>query len=89
MGYSSDAFPLVGELPGEQGFYIAASFQGLGMVLSFLTAKALVSMINQSDDDNLRSFPTTFRITKERLGRKFRGRLHTQVSMDLELKSQQ
>ena len=88
MGYSSDGFPLVGELPGERGLYIAASFQGLGMVLSFLTAKALNSMVNQQDDDHLRSFPTTFRITKERLGRKFRGRLHTKVPMDLEVKSQ-
>ena len=88
MGYSSDGFPLVGELTGERGLYIAASFQGLGMILSFLTAKALVSMVNQVDDDDLRSFPTAFRITKERIGRKFHG-LHTRVSKDLELKSQQ
>ena len=89
MGYSSDGFPLVGEVPGERRLYIAASFQGCGMVLSFLTAKALISMVNQLDDDNLRSFPKTFRITKERLGRKFRGRLHTKVPIDLEVKSQQ
>ncbi|KAL8795215.1 MAG: hypothetical protein Q9195_002226 [Heterodermia aff. obscurata] len=89
MGYSSDGFPLVGELPGERGLYIAASFHGHGMVLSFLTAKAVLSMVNQLDDDNLRSFPMSFRITEERMGRKFCGRLHTKTPMDLELKSQE
>ena len=88
MGYSADGFPLVGELPDEKNLYIAASFQGLGMVLSFLTAKALVSIINGSDDDNLELFPRAFQISRERLAHKFRGRLHTKAPMDLEVKSQ-
>lgn len=31
MGYSADLHPLVGEMPGEKGLYISASFQGHGM----------------------------------------------------------
>lgn len=88
MGYSADGFPLVGELPDEKNLYIAASFQGLGMVLSFLTAKALVSMINGWDDENMDLFPRAFQISRERLAHKFRGRLHTKAPMDLEVKSQ-
>ncbi|KAI9872725.1 MAG: hypothetical protein M1830_001257, partial [Pleopsidium flavum] len=31
MGYSADGFPLIGQMPGEEGLYITASFQGHGM----------------------------------------------------------
>lgn len=31
MGYSADLHPLVGEMPGEKGLFISASFQGHGM----------------------------------------------------------
>lgn len=34
MGYSADLHPLVGEMPGEKGLFLSASFQGHGM-LSF------------------------------------------------------
>ncbi|KAF3491935.1 uncharacterized protein GIQ15_01452 [Arthroderma uncinatum] len=34
MGYSTDGFPWVGEIPGEPGLYISASFQGHGNTLS-------------------------------------------------------
>ena len=30
MGYSADGLPLVGELPGQRGIFISASFQGSG-----------------------------------------------------------
>jgi glycine/D-amino acid oxidase-like deaminating enzyme len=33
MGFSSDGQPHVGEVPGEEGLYISASFQGHGMFL--------------------------------------------------------
>lgn len=89
MGYSADGFPLIGPVPGEAGLYISASFQGLGMVLSLLSAKALVAMINGNDNQHLdRWFPKVFRMGPDRLERKFRGRLHTTAPMDLELKGQ-
>jgi glycine/D-amino acid oxidase-like deaminating enzyme len=43
MGISNDGCPFIGEVPGEEDLWIAASFQGHGMVLCFLCAKALVS----------------------------------------------
>lgn len=90
MGYSADGFPLIGQIPGESNLYIAASFQGLGMVLSFHSAKALVSIMNKEDERELVEwFPRAFRISPERMKHKFTGRLHTKVApMHLEVKSQ-
>lgn len=89
MGYSADGFPLIGQVPAEHGLYIAASFQGSGMVMCLLAAQALVEMINGKDDENLDEwFPRSFRIEPDRLKHKFRGRLHTEVPMDIEIKAQ-
>lgn len=77
MGYSADGFPLVGQVPGKNGLYISASFQGSGMVLCFLAARALVSMVNHDDEAKLNQwFPKAFRMAPERTKHKFRGRLH-------------
>ena len=90
MGYSADGFPLVGEVPGNNGLYVCASFQGSGMVLCFESARALVDIMQQNDTEKVDEwFPKSFHITPERLRVKFRGRLHTKVTpKDLELKSQ-
>lgn len=88
MGYSADGFPLVGHVPEEEGLYIAASFQGHGMVLCYLCAKALTEMIFGADDRALDSwFPKAFRMRKERFGNKFEGRLHVKAAKELEVKS--
>ena len=84
MGYSADELPFVGEIPDEKNLFVAASFQGHGMVLCFLTARALVRMIYEDDDKLGRAFPRAFRITKSRMERKFKGRLHTTTSMKME-----
>ena len=89
MGYSSDGFPLIGQMPDEDNLYIAASFQGSGMILCFESARALSEIMYQDDEALDQWFPKAFRVTSERLKRKFRGRLHARVPpMDLELKSQ-
>ena len=88
MGYSADGFPLVGEVPSEKDLFIAASFQGLGMVLSFLTAKALVATIVGSDMDESDGLPFAFRISEARLSHKFRDRLRVKPSIHLEVQSQ-
>lgn len=78
MGYSPDGFPLVGEVPGEEGLWASSSFQGHGMVLCWMCAKAMVEMMQGRDDAELDSwFPNAFRITEERLHKRFQGRLHT------------
>ena len=89
MGYSADGFPLVGPLPDEKNLYIAASFQGLGMVLCFHSATALVSMLNEQEENSLNEwFPRSFCMSKDRLKTTFRGRLHTKAPMELEAQSQ-
>ena len=89
MGYSSQGFPLVGSVPHEDNLWIAASFQGSGMVLCFQVAKALVTMMDGGDDEQLRNwFPQSFRMSEDRLKQKFRGRLHEKSPMDFEGHSQ-
>jgi glycine/D-amino acid oxidase-like deaminating enzyme len=89
MGYSGDGFPFVGKVPdmkeknggfkGGEGLYVAASFQGHGMVLCWLCAKALTAIMNGREEGaGLQEwFPDVFRVSERRLGVKFRGRLHT------------
>lgn len=90
MGYSPDGFPFVGEVPGDgdeyKGLWISGSFQGHGMVLCWMCARALVEMMKIADGEDgeggnregkLREwFPDAFRVTEERLRRRFEGRLH-------------
>lgn len=88
MGYSADGFPLVGKVPDEDGLFIAASFQGHGMVLCLSSAKALVHIMNNDDEKALDEwFPRAFRMTRERLKHRFQGRLHATASKDLEMKT--
>ena len=87
MGYSADGFPLVGSVPGAQNLFIAASFQGLGMVLSFNCAKALVSIM-KDEGEHKSWFPSVFEMNKSRLQHKFQGRLHAKAPKDLEAKAQ-
>ncbi|EXJ62800.1 hypothetical protein A1O7_03240 [Cladophialophora yegresii CBS 114405] len=76
MGFSADGYPFIGPVPGEEGLYLSASFQGHGMVLCFLCAKAVTTMIEGKDGDELSSwFPDCYRVTEERMGKKFQGRI--------------
>ena len=78
MGYSGDGFPFVGEVPGERELWVAASFQGHGMVLCWMCAIALVKMMD-GKEDGLEWFPDVFRVSEKRLEVEFRGRLHTKT----------
>ena len=89
MGYSADGFPLVGQVPGEDGLYVSASFQGSGMVMALLCAKALTLMMDGKDDEALKSwFPDAFRMGQDRLQHKFQGRFYVTAPKDLENKAQ-
>lgn len=76
MGYSGDGHPLVGAIPGEEGLWIDASFQGHGMVLCFLCARALSQMVLGKEKEKGLDvwFPAAFRMSEARFGHKFRGR---------------
>jgi glycine/D-amino acid oxidase-like deaminating enzyme len=77
MGYSGDGFPLVGPMPAEEGLYIAAAFQGHGMVNCFLCAKALAWILTGKNGEELDSwFPRAYRVSESRLATKFHGQLH-------------
>ncbi|KAI1341069.1 FAD dependent oxidoreductase [Xylariaceae sp. FL0016] len=74
MGYGADGFPFVGEMPGEKDLWVSCSFQGHGMVLCWMCARALAAMMGGRDDDELRSwFPEVFRVSERRLSVKFKG----------------
>ena len=85
MGYSADGYPLVGPVPGEQGLYIDASFQGHGMVLCFLCARAVSAMVLGREEEERVGlgewFPECFRVNERRMGLKFRGR-HAPVAVE-------
>lgn len=72
MGYTPDGFPFVGEVPGMEGMWIAAAFQGHGMVLAWESARALVGMMGREDVSNW--FPSPFIVAEERVRKRFQGR---------------
>ncbi|KAI0532085.1 FAD dependent oxidoreductase [Xylaria digitata] len=78
MGYSPDGLPFVGEMPGEKDLWVSASFQGHGMVLCWMSARALVEMVEGRDGGELRRwFPDVFRLSESRFDLTFKGRMHT------------
>ncbi|KAL2760071.1 hypothetical protein ACRALDRAFT_1067286 [Sodiomyces alcalophilus JCM 7366] len=80
MGFSPDGFPFVGEMPGRPGLWVSAGFQGHGMALCWLCGKALSEMMSGRDGEELRAwFPDAFRVSEERLLRRFDGVRHTPV----------
>ena len=83
MGYSPDGFPFVGQVPGKENLWISASFQGHGMVLCFMCARALAKMMTGEDKELQGWFPEVFRISEERMRKRFIGRLHTKPAKDL------
>lgn len=78
MGTSADGLPYVGKVSQTDGLWISASFNGHGMVLCLKCGEALVDlMIGGEGKDKLDEwFPEAFRMTDERLGKKFVGRLN-------------
>ncbi|KAI9677017.1 MAG: hypothetical protein M1817_006856 [Caeruleum heppii] len=75
MGYSPDGHPLVGEMPGQRGLYISAAFNGNGMTLCLLCAKALKDMMLGHDKRELDSwFPKPYRVSQDRLQMRYAGK---------------
>jgi hypothetical protein len=90
MGFSGDGFPLIGPVPTEDGLYIAAAFQGHGMVNCFLCAMALAQMLAGREWDALDGwFPRAYRMSESRLAVKFLNKLDShRTAKPGQLKSQ-
>ncbi|KAK1145753.1 hypothetical protein N8T08_003991 [Aspergillus melleus] len=67
MGYSTDSCPHVGEVPGRQGQYICAGFNGHGMPVVLLSAKRLAEIIQTGKSYEEVRLPRLFKTTAERL----------------------
>lgn len=85
MGYSPDGFPFVGEMPGEKGLWVAAGFQGHGMVLCYMCVRALGSLMGGEDQHLWKWFPRAWLVTEERLRMTFKGRLHVNPAREEEI----
>ncbi|TVY28171.1 putative oxidoreductase [Lachnellula hyalina] len=77
MGYTADGCPFVGGVPGMDGVWIAAAFQGHGMVFCWESARALVGIMRGGEEEVEVGewFPGGFGVTGERLAKVFEGRL--------------
>jgi hypothetical protein len=67
MGITPDNYPHIGELPGREGQYICAGFNGGGMSYIFLCAKGLASMIRDGVSFEQTGLPAIFKVTDERI----------------------
>jgi glycine/D-amino acid oxidase-like deaminating enzyme len=71
MGFTSDGVPLVGRLPSEatqrdgNGEWIAAGFNGYGMVNAWLCGKAVADRVLQREEPE--PIPKAYEISSERL----------------------
>lgn len=66
MGYTYDGFPFVGEVPGKDGQFMCAGFNGHGMPQVFLSAKAVAEMVVEGKSAESVDLPLVYRSTRER-----------------------
>lgn len=69
MGYSYDSHPHIGAVPGEDGQYVLAGFNGHGMPVIFLGASELATMVDVEVPFEETGMPLLFKTTKQRLDR--------------------
>ena len=60
--YTPDSFPMVGEIPGEDGLWSSIGMNGHGMAMAFRSAEALVSLMTTGKEPEW--FPESFRIAR-------------------------
>lgn len=75
MGFTGDGLPLIGKLSSGltgrngDGEWIAAGFNGYGMVNCWMCGVAVASMILGKEEEIKDWFPEAYRATQERLGK--------------------
>jgi len=83
MGYSPDGYPFVGQVGEEKGLWVCAGFQGHGMVMCIMCAKALIKMVMGRHEGLEEWFPKAWEVSEERLERKFEGSFHVSGGNDV------
>lgn len=74
MGYSYDSNPHIGAVPGKEGQFIIAGFNGHGMPVIWLSAKGLASMVVRGVPFEETGMPRLFKTTQFRIDRARNGR---------------
>lgn len=67
MGYSADAMPFIGNVPGRTNQFILAGFNGHGMPQVFLSAKGIAAMVLDGEDFSNTGIPRIYEATQARL----------------------
>lgn len=67
QGQTSDTLPHIGPIPGKEGQFIIAGFNGHGMPLIHLSAKGIVEMMIEGKEFGETGVPKLFETTVERL----------------------
>ncbi|KAJ6123735.1 FAD dependent oxidoreductase [Penicillium samsonianum] len=75
MGYSWDSQPHIGAVPGEDGQFVLAGFNGHGMPQVFLSALGVAKMVQKGIEFEDAGVPKLFQTTKERLDKARNGPL--------------
>lgn len=84
MGFSRDEVPWVGPVPGKEGLFVAAGFTGHGMPNTWLSGKAVASMVDAtlSGSDEVAAveaakketgLPSAYQVSAERIERAMAG----------------
>ncbi|XEU97361.1 hypothetical protein FSHL1_002647 [Fusarium sambucinum] len=68
LGYSLDALPRIGHIPGWQNMFIMGGFTGHGMPQVFLAGEAISRMVLQNASYSDTGLPRLFKETAVRLG---------------------
>ena len=76
MGYSADSLPHIGRVPSKDGQLILAGFNGHGMPVCFLAAKAVAAMaLDDSVAFEDTGLPRVYKTTVDRLQPKYNDTL--------------
>jgi glycine/D-amino acid oxidase-like deaminating enzyme len=67
MGYTEDALPHVGLVPGETDHFILAGFNGSGMASIFLVARGIAQMVRDEAPFEKTGLPSVFKTVLGRI----------------------
>jgi glycine/D-amino acid oxidase-like deaminating enzyme len=69
MAYTADELPIVGKVPGADGHYVVAGFNGGGMDRIFLSARGVAAMMVTGVSFTDSGVPASFEPTQQRLSK--------------------